>query len=91
MKTYYVNPYTDELCMLEASGADWHRAIEALEGQGVTQKGSWFPEDFMNWGIANIAKWSYSKVSRPCKSVGLAVDRKREEIEKYKRMKKGKL
>lgn len=82
--TFYVNPYTDELVALENAS---RREREALEGQGVTQIGSWFVADARNWGTSAMLKWTYSKVSRSARHWHLAIEKKRADIaarkEKY--------
>lgn len=65
--TVYVNPYTKELVKLH--GKMTERTREALEGQGVTEIGTWRTEDFDNWGMAAINRWSFTKVSKSARFV----------------------
>jgi hypothetical protein len=68
-KYWYVNPYTRELCCfpIPEGRGEFARAREALEGQGVKQKGYWMLKDFLNWGVSSIMRWDFDSYSKATK------------------------
>jgi hypothetical protein len=91
-KYWYVNPHTRELCCFpipEGEG-EFARAREALEGQGVKERGYWMLNDFLNWGVSSIMRWDFDTYSKPARYLKRHIDDRREKVEYYKQLKKAK-
>lgn len=88
-KYWYVNPYTRELCCFpipEGEG-EFARAREALEGQGVKERGYWMLNDFLNWGVSCIMNWDFDTYSKGARYLKRHIDDRRAKVEYYKRLK----